>query len=135
MSDGLLLYTLLKDYHETAKHVKRLRDDQTLTPEEREYHRAAATGWFNAVFVLWQMKAITKETLYAVASPRAAMLWLEFVAPLDKAIRLSKGGTEKNPVEKWWTKYAKKELVMPGSSLDEEPDDTPETPEQPETAH
>ncbi len=134
--DATLLYTLLKDYHETARHIKALRADQEtpglLTDELREAHRHAATGWFNAVFVLWMTGSLAMETLKAVASPRAAQLWLEYVAPLDKAIRLSRGGKAENPVETFWTEYVKKQLVAPGSSMDDAP--APE-PEKVETAH
>lgn len=121
--DALLLYTLKTDYHALTPSLKALRasvaGDLALLPEQIEIHRHTVTGWFNAVYALWMSKAITKELLFLVASPRAAQLWVEFVAPLDKAVREAAHGAgdgRMNPVEKFWTRYAKKELLVPGSA-------------------
>lgn len=116
-SDAPLVYQLLKDYHETAQSLKalrRLRADPLSDPLLVETHRAKATGWFNAVAVLY-LRGLIDQTLFrAVAEPRAAQLWCELVADLDREVRRSAGGdkaAETIPmVERLWRDYAEGKL-------------------------
>lgn len=111
-SDAMLVYQLLKDYHETAMHLKALRGGLD-SSFEVETHRRAATGWFNHVGTLYLRGLIDERTFRIVASERAAKMWVEFVAGLDREIRIKAGsGAEDMPIlERFWREYSEGRLM------------------------
>lgn len=117
--DALLVYQLLKDYHrEVAPALKtlgRLLAAGPLSdPSLVETERVAATGWFNQVATLYLRGLIDERTFRTVASPRAAALWVELVAPLDREVRRAAGGEDAanvvTMVERLWRDFAEGHL-------------------------
>jgi hypothetical protein len=109
------VYHLLTDYHQAAQSIKALRSAQ-LDDASREAHRVIATGIFNRMYVLWQMKVIGADVFGVVISRRAAQLWLEHVAPLDKAVRERARGSADDegavhPMELFYRAYADGRLI------------------------
>lgn len=115
---SLLLHQLLKDYQDVAVSLKVLRSgcqSETCQLEEQpcqklDPHRSHATGWFNRVFTLYRFGLLTVDDLQIVAPPRAAQLWRDHVAPLDKVVREAAHGPDAedyvHPVEVFWRDYA-----------------------------
>lgn len=101
---------LLKDYAAVAQSLKRLRD----LPSPTETDRVQATEWFNRVFVLYASALLSVDDLPLVTSRRAAQLWVELVAPLDRVVREVANGPDDegyvNPVEEFWRDYAAGQL-------------------------
>lgn len=130
--EALLLLTLMERYHQVAQVLKVLRQDartrmtfpeRAMNPEGLEAHRVAATGLFNHLYLLLQNGLLTPAGFSMTLSPRAAALWLEFVAPLDHVVRAEAAAREGQPgaarplgetdVEVFYARYAQTgELMM-----------------------
>lgn len=110
---SMVINELLKDYHALTPALKALRQGG-LPTDEQEWQRSLATGWFNRVFALYASGLLSVADLQLVASPRAAQLWRDHVAPLDKAVREAAHGPDHegyvNPVEQFWREYADGQL-------------------------
>lgn len=106
---SLLLHQLLKDYQDVAQALKMLRAGN-LEAVNAEHYRNLATGWFNRVFTLYRFGLLTVDDLQIVAPPRAAQLWRDHVARMDKAVREAAHGPDAedyaHPVEVFWRDYA-----------------------------
>ena len=90
--------------HEQAAFVELT---EVLRPAEQEQHRLRATGFFNHLYRLFQAQLIDPDLFVLVLEPAAARLWLDHVAPLDRAIRRAAGGgDEEHPVETFYRRYA-----------------------------
>lgn len=120
---ALLLHQLLKDYQDVAESLKFLREytaNGQIQPASihtpAEGHRSRATGWFNRVYLLYRAGLLSPDDVLLVASPRAAQLWRDHVAPLDRAVRAS--AQEPMPegavhsVEGFWNTYADGRLLV-----------------------
>lgn len=112
-TDALLALTLLERYHVAAQAIKRLREGVE-NPATVESYRVIATGIFNHLYVLLRAGMISPQMFALVLSPRAAALWLEYVAPLDAEIRLAAGARSTRkaaplgtlPIETFYQRFA-----------------------------
>ena len=127
-----LVYRLLKDYHDEVAPALRFLRVVAKRNEVHQYppavildetpgvdtQRVRATGWFNHVFSLYSTGLITLDDFALVSTMRAAQLWVEFVLPLDTAIRIAAYGPDvegySNPVAEFWTDYAAGQLRIYG---------------------
>jgi len=119
-SPALLLYLILRDYHDVAQSLKYLRTAQHALWRPSwivERHRVRATGWFNRIALL--SGRLTDRELQLVASPDAARLWLAYVLPLDRAVRRRAHGDasmgRRSFVEVFWSEYATGRVLRPTS--------------------
>lgn len=126
--EALLVLTILERYQQVAQILKALREDRTaqamganlMSVQERENSRVAATGLFNQLYMLVQSRLLTPDGFSLVLAPRAAQLWLEYVAPLDAAVRLAAAAREgseapalgEHPIELFYRKYAESGGVL-----------------------
>lgn len=110
---------LLKDYAAVAPHLKFLRAEMAFKATHRyfsaedeqiETARSQASEWFNRVFNLYANGLLSVADLQLVASPRAAQLFVDHVAPLDRVVREAAHGPDAegavHPVEAFWRDYA-----------------------------
>tara|TARA_R110000868_G_scaffold78701_23_gene224273 strand:- start:991 stop:1245 length:255 start_codon:yes stop_codon:yes gene_type:complete len=69
-------------------------------------------------------RLIDDDTLHLVAGQRAAALWLQYVAPLDREVRRDVGGDRAadrtTPVDGFWSAYVDG-VALPAASLSTPP--------------
>ena len=123
---ALLLWQLLDRYHQIVPSLKALRAhaEQTtpLQPDQVEHHRWMATGIFNQMATLWLSGHLDSELLMQVITPSAAHLWLTYVAPLDKAVRVTHRDADpdaKHPIEAFYEALAEGRLITFAKDGDE----------------
>lgn len=116
-----LIYQLRKDYHAITPDLKWLRKEPHSGERwemdgQREESRSRASGWFGAVLTLYRSGLLTTADMQIVASPAAARLFVDHVAPLDAAVRVAAHGAEDanyvHPSVAFWTALADGQLLV-----------------------
>jgi hypothetical protein len=99
---------LMDRYHAILPQLKALRSNEG-TPEDIEAARFEVSYHFGSLFTLYRGGFIDAELLQSAISPGAAKLFIDHVAPLDKAVR-ERTATDPDgythPVEEFWREYA-----------------------------